>query len=502
MAVSAAPAEEQQHHQSPASASASPQHNQHSASSASASPSPSPPPESVGDDDILQTLRDIRANLEFDVFFSIRLGFAMLMEVIYDRLVTRHHVYLAEDCPEAWREALLDIFRFIVQRARDDTDFFAISHDFMCHVADVAVGASFFLHADVLSFFLRRFADDGALRSSAIYFFCCALHSPRTRNQYVQMAISSGLADRVLAHLPTSDAANENNEQHAWNLALNWIGGSDIGARFLLPHVPRVIEALARCEASQQISVTLTLILANFSAFLDDDPESRAQLLDAGLVETLLETAISGNIRGGSVGALMGLINLRVHVGESPALVVSDAMLSSLLQCLAFSLESRSQENILWSPWHPAQAVANLCLRADMHLRIIDAGFVPMLVRIAEGSYEGNQAEPEKDELYACKALAALSDSIDPIARSPHLLETLIAKTQSAETKEARAWAAVVVDAHRGKVGHLLPLALLARRAFRQSVQRAGFALYVDDVTRMRIPHQIKEILTYGIKSI
>jgi hypothetical protein len=449
--------------------------------------------------DVFSQLRVARGYLEGEV--HSRLGFTILMHVLHD-LATEQRLFLLEDCPEPLQAALLDVFRVIVGRARDDEDFFASSHNYLCHVADCTIGASYLLHAGVLSVFVAYFEDGHARRSHAIYLLCCALHSPRTRNSYVQLAIEHGLAAEVLAHLPTPDAAPEDAEQHAWNLALNWIGGSDLGARFLLPYVPQVIDALRSHGATQQSSVTLTLILANFSAFLDDDPEDRAALLRTGLADVLLTTAQSGDIRSGSVGALMGLINLRAHMGDEPLLAVDTRMISSLLQCLAFSLESRSQENILWSPWHPAQAIANLCLRRDIVPRLVVAGFVPLLARIVANDYEGNQAEPEKDELYAIKALALMSDAASATATNLGLGSILRTKATSARSSAAGAWASVVNEGFRGRLGYVLPLADLARRAYRHAAQREDFAEYMASVQTLALPRRLKDILSYGLTSL
>lgn len=132
---------------------------------------------------------------------------------------------------------------------------------------------------------------------------------------------------------------------HAHFLAINWFGGCEIGARVLVDHVALLVAAMNAIKEDQR--VTLLLTIANLSAYLSEDEDALQTLLDNGIAAPLIACAQSGNIRSGSVGSLMGLLNLRAHIRPEVGFRVAQSMVDQLIQCFFFSLEGQPQENIL-----------------------------------------------------------------------------------------------------------------------------------------------------------
>ena len=216
-----------------------------------------------------------------------------------------------------------------------------------CVLADRPLGASLCQDHHVLELLIETISgqnEDAA--KAALFAVCSMLHSPLTRDWFVDRLTKSAVLPKLLAVLEdyTSNPV-WTSYNHAALLALNWIGGSHVGSRFLIPHVPKLVRALA--AEGETARVTLLLTAANLPAYMSEDELALESLRRQGLIEPLLPHARLKKVSAGSVGAIMGLLNLRAHLGEEAAFEMDEDMTVLLVDCLSHALRSESQGNIL-----------------------------------------------------------------------------------------------------------------------------------------------------------
>jgi hypothetical protein len=468
---------------------------------------------------------------------------------------------LKEETPEALAEAgphgaaladaLADLQRALLRHVEQE-----ISAVFLVSIVDNTLGACLMLQRPGLWDLLMDAMTDAPQNtrtSNALTVYCNLLHPPTTRDAFAQRTAESPLLQRLLAVLQSTTraaevavaarraalehaeggrnlgegaapareegrgnllffvpgnapAANPNDAlapqmtryEHLSLLALNWFGGSAIGARLLVPHVPDIVAAVASSRWRPGRHVMLLLTLANIPAYVEDDRAVCEAMVAHGALPTLIACARTRRVEEGSVGALMGLLNLRAHLGPDPAYTVGADDLSTLTACMLCALSSESHGNILWSPNHPAQAIANLARLPSAAPLIAQAGLVDMLIEAMRGQATGTQAEPERDELYAARALRILAQRSNLKQMAPHAIDHLQWAASEGRTPAARDEAAQALEACMVPGPSMLSLSTLCRRALRRSYG-PGFDAYSAKINELDLSSGLRQFLLYDL---
>lgn len=454
----------------------------------------------------------------------------------------------------ALADALADLQRALLRHVDQE-----ISAVFLVCIVDNTLGACLALQRPGLWELLMDAmtdAPENTRTSNALTVYCNLLHPPTTRDAFAQRTAESPLLQRLLEVLQTTTraaeaavaahraaleqaeaghnvgagaapaqgggeedrgnllffvpgnapAGNPNDAlapqmtryEHLSLLALNWFGGSAIGARLLVPHVPDIVAAVASSRWRPGRHVMLLLTLANIPAYVEDDRAVCEAMVAHGALPTLIACARTRRVEEGSVGALMGLLNLRAHLGPDPAYTVEAADLSTLTACMHCALSSESHGNILWSPNHPAQAIANLARLPSAAPLIAQASLVDMLIEAMRGQATGTQAEPERDELYAARALRILAQRSNLKQLAPHAIDHLQWAAAEGRTPAARDEAAQALEACMVPGPSMLSLSTLCRRALRRSYG-PGFDAYSAKIDELDLPCGLRQFLLYDL---
>eukprot|EP00054_Salpingoeca_dolichothecata_P012750 m.70709 g.70709 ORF g.70709 m.70709 type:complete len:435 (-) comp20104_c0_seq5:33-1337(-) len=336
-----------------------------------------------------------------------------------------------------------------------------------------------------------------SIRTSAMYVYCCALHNAQTRNEMARQTIECDLVVPMLSSLSDEHISD------AKFLSLNWFGGCETGTVYLLDHLDKIIGAYQDPRYDSCVR-SLRLMLANMPALLTS-PEKKNVMVQAGVVDVLLPYLETRCIEGGYVGVLMGMANLSIvcpdKVGE--ALRLDDNTTRDLVQCLDFAIKGVAQENILWSPWEPAQGIACLCaLHPENNTMLLKHGILPLLLKcLSPDLYLLNtQADCSQDQLGALRALEVLayhedlqeSDRLEIFESVSDCLRTSIFLEAN-----GRALAYNIIELVGDRKTVLLPLKNLCRAALRKKFGTRLSLLASSLAEELHIPPSLVNFLRF-----
>eukprot|EP01147_Barroeca_monosierra_P001888 gene1888-4982_t len=402
-------------------------------------------------------------------------------------------------------------------------------------LADTPLGGSICLHCraiEVVENEIRtaeRFMDEATMQKiRSVYFLLigCMLHCPRTRDALAFQVFESSICKDIF-RLVTSHEKNDvswTHELHAAFLALNWLGGCQVGTQFLLDH----LDMLNACIQKFESRVEIILTLANMGAYLQGNVAALQRLARSDTIKSLMKCASSRIVHQGSVGALMGLLSMHMHLDSSHPMAFchpeNDVMITNelrvtphdtcsnqtnngldgvsdddsegtsaflartnqiypnsvyevtsedihhLFDALELSLLNEAHGNILWSPWHPCQAIAAICLRPSLIPVLLNRDCICLLLQVLGASTNGRQAEPIRDEQYATKAfreLARYSEVLLRSSRANEVIRCLKKVATQGRSLTARLYAVDALEALDVIIGNDLSLAQLCRRKIR-----------------------------------
>eukprot|EP00730_Choanoeca_flexa_P018326 TRINITY_DN8903_c0_g1_i1.p1 TRINITY_DN8903_c0_g1~~TRINITY_DN8903_c0_g1_i1.p1 ORF type:complete len:467 (+),score=111.20 TRINITY_DN8903_c0_g1_i1:248-1648(+) len=364
-----------------------------------------------------------------------------------------------------------------------------------CMTVDSNLGASLCLKYNVMELLVDNILNgNNDVAIASLFSFCCVLHCPVSRDAFVAKVAQLPLLPRLIEVLKDYTATPSwSNFNHAHLLALNWLGGGALGSRMLIPYIPDIVQALH--AEGHTPRVTLLLCLANLPAYMDEDADALNELRNQGIVAPLVASVEGRNIAQGCVGALMGLLNMRAHVGSDVAFEMDMQLTEMLVACLQCALRSESQDNILWSPNHPAQAMAAMALRPDYIPLLVQSGALPLLVDIIRPTDTGKQAEPDRDELMAVKAIRAIAQRADYAAHVPDVAEYVLRVYRDGMTPEAKAVAQEAAEA-LGVTSIAMSLQMRCRQVVRQTLGQ-DFEVYTERVRAEGLPEHTERYLLY-----